>query len=121
MKKRVVHFLLAASLLSPLVGTAATLHQAVIKVGKIRVVKLTDARGMYRFTQSGDASFDGCTVDPSYIFSYFPVGQTGGDDLRWQLLLEAKRSNADLRILYAVNGPDSQGAGRCALLGLELQ
>jgi hypothetical protein len=35
------------------------------------------------------------------------------------LLLEAKRSNADVRLIYRVVGPGELGRGRCFLVAVE--
>ena len=105
---------LAVSLLAPLVSMAAAPPlTAVVKVGKIRVLPPSGFRGHYRFGQSGERNFDGCTLQANFLFRFASNG--GSEDPVWELVMEAKRTNADLTVYY-----DVLPSGRCALRGVEL-
>jgi hypothetical protein len=110
-KSCLIVLVLAATLLAPLASMAANLATRV-KVGKIRAGGLSQDRGSFRITQPGDRDFDGCTVDAGYFFGF-------DTQLQWPLLLEAKRSNADVRLIYRVVGPGELGRGRCFLVAVE--
>ncbi len=116
MKRALNHLVLAAALLAPIAAQADT-FASTIKVGKVRVMPVTEARGTFRLTQAGDAPFEGCTVEASYIFARLLHNVSPASlDLYWQLVIEAKRSNTDLKVQY-FNEP----GGRCILRGVELQ
>ncbi len=106
---------LAVSLLAlPVTLAAAPPLTAVVKVGKIRVFFPSDYRGNYRFTQADGSNFDGCTLQANFLIRFDSAG--GSNDPVWELLMEAKRTAADLTVYY-----DVLPSGRCKLQGVELQ
>lgn len=116
MRRAFLLLVFAVLVMTSLSASSATTRT---KIGKIRVFQQNSVPGsVIKFGRADGGTFDGCTLDPSYVSNARPLLHVKTLEQADVLatLLAAKQSNFDVAVGYLV-----ESTGRCFVRSLEIQ